>query len=100
MNCPHCKAKIDEAEIASYLGSKGGKSSSRKLTSRQAKRMVDARERKRFAPGDTVLVISERRRAKLVRRCNDVGGWQIDRLVAGLRLWNEDDLRLVKKASA
>lgn len=46
-------------------------------------------------PGDRVVIKSERRVTTLVRRLGPSipGGWIVDPPVAGLSMWNEDDMR-------
>ena len=43
MKCPHCEKEIDDKLIGKHLASKGGKKSSRKLSSEDAKSMVAKR---------------------------------------------------------
>lgn len=49
MKCPHCNAPIDDKLISKHLASKGGKASKRQLSPETAKKMVEAREKKRKA---------------------------------------------------
>lgn len=44
MDCPHCKKEIDDKLVGKYFASKGGKASSRTLSSEDAKAMVRKRE--------------------------------------------------------
>ncbi len=53
-------------------------------------------ERRLYAPldlvdGDEVWI--NKQRTKLVRRCNQDGGWRVDPPVDGLAMWNEDAMR-------
>jgi len=47
MKCPYCSHEITDKLIAHYLASKGGKKSKRVLTPEQARKMVEAREKKK-----------------------------------------------------
>ncbi len=47
MKCPYCGKEISSQEIGKHLGSIGGKKSKRVLTPEQARKMVEAREKKR-----------------------------------------------------
>lgn len=47
MNCPKCGNTISDKEIAKHLASKGGKKSRRSLSPEDARKMVEAREKKR-----------------------------------------------------
>ena len=49
MDCPHCNTPIDDKLISKHLASKGGKASKRQLSPETAKKMVEAREKKRKA---------------------------------------------------
>lgn len=49
MKCPHCTKPIDDKLISKHLASKGGKASKRQLSPETAKKMVEAREKKRKA---------------------------------------------------
>ncbi len=53
MKCPKCGTKISDKVIAKHLASKGGSKSRRVLTPEQARKMVEAREAKRMAKGET-----------------------------------------------
>lgn len=110
MICPHCNEPIDDAVAAKALGSKGGAASSRSLSSEQAKAMVAAREAKReaeFRVGDTVEIAfrenGKRRRLRAQLVCRTTikaeGGWMINREIDATSHWNEDAMRLVRRAS-
>ena len=49
MKCPHCDMLINDKLISKHLASKGGKASKRQLSSETARKMVEAREKKRKA---------------------------------------------------
>lgn len=48
MKCPHCGKRIPDDRIARHLASKGGRKSKRTLTPAQARKMVEAREKKKL----------------------------------------------------
>ena len=96
MICPHCEETIDDAVLAKHLGAKGGRAGKGSLTSAQAKKLVDIRERNRFAPGDTVLVVRYRKRARLVEYWAP-GYWKIDRDVDYQNIFHVSGLNLIKK---
>jgi hypothetical protein len=50
----------------------------------------------KLTPGDTVRVIGERGTAKIRAILTDVHGALLDKRIDGFRLWNLDELRLVK----
>ncbi len=99
MICPHCEETIDDALLAKHLGAKGGRRPSVKITSVHARRMVAARERHRFAPGDTVLVVRHRKRARLVERPDDARDdwWMVTPRVNGIAIYHASELKLVSK---
>lgn len=47
MDCPHCQKRIDDATLARYLASKGGKRSRRAITPEQQEKMQEARKAKK-----------------------------------------------------
>ena len=47
MICPHCQKEIEDALLARYLASKGGKKGTRTLTPEQQAMMLEARNRKK-----------------------------------------------------
>jgi adenine-specific DNA methylase len=47
MKCPKCGYQIPMKKAAAEMGKKGGKKSKRVLTPEQARKMVEARERKK-----------------------------------------------------
>jgi len=49
MKCPLCSKPIDDKLISKHLASKGGKASKRQLNPETARKMVEAREKKRKA---------------------------------------------------
>lgn len=51
-----------------------------------------------FEIGDTVQVVSVRRRAKILKWYTDIiGGVILDRKIADFRIWNVKDLKLIRR---
>jgi hypothetical protein len=61
-------------------------------------RMKEARLKPKLKPDDTVRVVGSRGTAKVRAILTDMHGAMLEKKIDGFRLWNLDELRLVKRS--